>query len=255
MSKKSRRIKQQQRGQVQPRILQQQVSHAQHYMLQGDFDGAIATCEPLLSQLPKRSPLRVEVLALSGLAHGMLQHYQESYELFTEAITLDPMNAQLWYNRGLACRYTSRVGQSVRDFERAVKLSRSLGDELTHKFAEELKLGRQILEEEMLAHEEGTTLERFIEREEHFMRAMDLMRRSKWEEGERMFRQIIEAGGRLPQYWGNLGVSLIMQARYDEAEVVLKRALEIDPTYPIARDNLEKMPLIRQTPSPSKGTH
>ena len=58
-----------------------------------------------------------------GLAHGMLQQYQDSYALFTEALTIDPTNAELWYNRGLSCRFTTRVGQAVRDFEHAVELS------------------------------------------------------------------------------------------------------------------------------------
>ena len=53
-------------------------------------------------------------------------------------------------------------------------------------------------------------------------------------------------GGRLPQYWGNLGVSLIMQSRYDEAETALKKAIEIDPEYILARNNLEKLPEVRR---------
>jgi tetratricopeptide (TPR) repeat protein len=112
-------------------------------MLQGDFADAITTCEPLLSYLPKRSSQRVEVLALSGLAHGMLQYYEQSYDLFTEALTIDSTNAELWYNHGLACRYTTRLGQAVRDFERAVVLSEKNTSELARKFAEELKISRQ----------------------------------------------------------------------------------------------------------------
>lgn len=36
-----------------------------------------------------------------------------------------------------------------------------------------------------------------------------------------------------------------MQFRYDEAEAVLKQALAIDADYPIARDNLKKLPEMR----------
>src|SRR5712692_6257294 len=122
MSKKSKRAKQPQRRLVQPPTLEQQISHAQHQMIQGDFADAINTCEPLLSHLPRRSSMRVEVLSLLGLAHGMSEHFEKSYDLFTEALTIDPTNADLWYNRGLACRFTSRVGQAKRDFEQAVKL-------------------------------------------------------------------------------------------------------------------------------------
>ena len=43
-----------------------------------------------------------------------------------------------------------------------------------------------------------------------------------------------------------------MQFRYDEAEEVLKQALAIDPDYPIARDNLKKLPEIRRSKRPTE---
>lgn len=113
MSKKTKRSKQLQKRVIPLHLLEQQIRHAQYQMLQGDFADAINTCEPLLSYLPRRSSLRIEVLALLGLAHGMLQQYEESYDLFTEALALDPTNAELWYNHGLACRYTTRLGKDM----------------------------------------------------------------------------------------------------------------------------------------------
>ena len=252
MSKKSRRAKQRHQTLAQPpsRIVEQQISHANHQILQGDFTGTIETCKPLLSHLPRRSAQRVEVLALLGLAHGMLQHYQESYNIFSEAVTIDPTSAQLWYNRGLASRYTTRLGQAVRDFERAVELSRNDTGELARKFAAELQSSRKQLQEAMQEHKVPITLDEYIQQEERFMQAMNLMRNSRWKEAELAFRQIIEIGGTLPQYWGNLGTALVMQARYEEAEAALKHALEIDPEYAIARDNLEKLPDIQRVGGP-----
>src|SRR5579863_7584184 len=250
MLKKSKRSRQLQRKPLVSRLIEQNVRHAQYQIQQGDFAGAIRTCEPLLRELPSRSSQRVEVLALQGLAHGMSQNFEKSYDLFTEALTIDPTNAELWYNHGLACRFTSRVGQAVRSFEQAVKLSGNDTSELARKFARELELGREELQEAIEEQGGSITIDQFIEREEHFMRAMNMMRHSRWKEAEQVFRQIIDTGGRLPQYWGNLGVSLIMQLRYDEAEAALKRALEIDPTYPIARNNLEKLPEIRRSERP-----
>src|SRR6266851_5435429 len=252
MSKKAKRSRQLQKKLMLPRLLDQNISHAQHQIQQGDFAGAINTCEPLLSHLPRRSSMRVEVLALLGLAHGMSQNFERSYDLFTEALTIDPKNAELWYNHGLACRFTTRVGQAMRDFEQAVKLSGNVASELAGKFARELEISREELQEAVQEQGEPLTLDQFIQREELFMRAMNMMRLSKWKEAEKAFLQIIDMGGRLPQYWGNLGVSLIMQLRYDEAEAALKRALEIDPTYPIARNNLEKLPEIRRLQRPSE---
>ncbi|HBE29350.1 MAG TPA: hypothetical protein DDW25_10730 [Ktedonobacter sp.] len=50
--------------------------------------------------------------------------------------------------------------------------------------------------------------------------------------------------------WGNLGISLMMQERYDEAETALKRALVMDPRYTLAKNNLAALPKIRRTGLP-----
>jgi hypothetical protein len=38
-----------------------------------------------------------------------------------------------------------------------------------------------------------------------------------------------------------------MQERYDEAEEALRKALEIEPDYDAARENLAMLPIIRKT--------
>src|SRR6266567_4721432 len=257
MSKKSKRAKQskqtqqsrhmkqfQQRASVPSQLHEQGVHRAQsakQQMLMGDFAGCISTCEPLLNSLPRRSVLRLEVLTLLGLAHGMLKQYQQSYDVFSEAIGIDPTVAELWYNRGLACLYMARPGEAVRNLERAVELSKNETSEMARKFALQLEEGRQELQEAMQAHETGITFEQYMEREEHFTQALRLVRQEKWQEAERLFRQLTEMGSRVPSYWGNLGVSLMMQFRYDEAEEALKQAIAIEPDYLIARDNLKKL--------------
>jgi tetratricopeptide (TPR) repeat protein len=57
-------------------------------------------------------------------------------------------------------------------------------------------------------------------------------------------------GDGLPQPWGNLGACLIMQQRYDEAEMALQRALAIDSKYEFARYNLAALPSFRQSSEP-----
>jgi len=94
-------------------------------------------------------------------------------------------------------------------------------------------------------------MDQLIEHQECFRRGLNLAKKDKWEESEQAFRQLIEMGGGcLPQVWGNLGASLLIQHKYDEAEVALKRALEIDPEYTLARNNLEKLPDIQRTKGP-----
>jgi Tfp pilus assembly protein PilF len=73
------------------------------------------------------------------------------------------------------------------------------------------------------------------------------MAQQRWAEAEPLLRQSIALGDVLPQPWGNLGLCLLMPRQFDAAEVALRRALEIDPSYTIARQNLAGLPAIRAT--------
>ncbi len=206
MSKKSKRHKRRTHSLISPQrtdtsissqIIKQSIMLIREQMLQGDFEGAINMCEPLQDILPKRSPYRVEVLALLGLSHSMLQHFPESYDIFTEALTLDPDNAELWYNHGLACHFTTRDGQAVRDFERAIELLGTDKGELSQKFAKELESSRKEAQETMELLGEHITLDQLIEHEEAFQHGLSMMRVSKWKEAEQAFRQVIEGSTRI----------------------------------------------------------
>lgn len=261
MSKKSKRakiirpMKQLEQGslassQVQPRLIER-LAYAEQQVRAGDFEGCLNTCEPLLNSLPKQSEIRLDILALMGLAHGMLKNFQESLAIFDEAISIDPTRAEFWHNRGLASYNMGRLANTVRDLERAVELSKNDNNELSRRFAEQLHESRQELQKAMSAHGPDITLEEFAAREERFAQAVLLMKQEKWREAELMFRQLTGTKARVAPYWGNLGVSLMMQHRYDEADAAFKKSLFIDPDYPFARDNLEKLPETRRSGGPA----
>src|SRR2546427_1002832 len=82
-----------------------------HQIFRGNYTEAIANGERLLRHLPQQAPLRADVLGQLGIAHSMLQDFPQSYEAFTQALEITPNNAELWYNRGMASRYTLRIGR------------------------------------------------------------------------------------------------------------------------------------------------
>ncbi|HEX3642711.1 MAG TPA: tetratricopeptide repeat protein, partial [Ktedonobacteraceae bacterium] len=135
---------------------------------------------------------------------------------------------------------------------RAVELTKNEQSEMARRFASQLRESRQELQEAMQLHGATITLEQFAEREERFAQAVRLMKQEQWPEAEQLFRQLTETGARFAPYWGNLGVCLMVQRRYDEAEAALKQSLVIDSDYPFARDNLKRLPAIRRSKEPVK---
>jgi len=228
-------------------------------IFRGHYAEAVANCERLLNYLPQHAPLRVEVLAQLGVAQGMLQNFPQSYEAFTQALALDPKNAELWYNRSEASRFTLRLGQALRDSERAIELNTK--PELAEQYDEAWKFSCEMAEKSIQLRGPNFTVDQLIEQEGLFQQGMKLMEEGNWEQAGKAFEASIAMGDCLPQPWGNLGISLIMQERYDEAEAALKRALTIDPDYAIAKSNLASLPTIRgegppiiETTQPFKGS-
>ncbi len=220
-----------------------------HQIFQGTYAEAVVECERLLNYLPQHASQRADVLAQLGTAQGMLQNFPQSYEAFTEALALEPKNADLWYNRSMASRFTMRFGQALRDIERAIELNTS--SELTEQFDEALQFSRQLAEESIKLRGPDFTLDQLVKQENFFQQGLVLMEAGKREEAGQAFQASIAMGDCLPQPWGNLGICLMMQERYDEAEAALKRALEIDPKYTIAKNNLVVLRTSRRTGPPA----
>jgi len=218
-------------------------------ILHGNFAEAVTNCERLLNYLPRNAPQRADALAQLGVAHGMLQNFAQSYEAYTEALALDPNNVELWYNRSTASRFTSRFGQALRDNERAIELNTR--SELTEKLAKDLKFNQMMAEKSIKLRGPNFTVDQLIEQEILFQQGLKLLETNAWEEAAQAFQASIALGDCLSQPWGNLGICLMMQERYDEAEAALKRALVIDPKYTIAKNNLAALPELRRTGPPA----
>jgi len=248
MSRKSKQSKHKKKFTVSLSPVDKYLDLIGHQIFQGNYAEAVVTCERLLNYLPRHAPQRIDVLDQLGTAQGMLQNFPQSYAAYTEALSLDPNNAELWFNRGMASRFTSRFGRSFRDYERAKELN--IRPELAKKLEKELEFARELAEKTLKLRSPDFTLDQLIEQEGLFQDGLQLMEAGEWEEAEQAFRAAIAMGDCLPQPWGNLGISLMMQERYDEAEAALRRALVIDPRYKLAKENLAALPGIRRTGIP-----
>ncbi len=219
---------------------------AQRQMAAKDYDAALRTAKRILKYIPKNAPAYADALGIMGMVYGFQKVFELSFQTLSQAVEINPNDAFLWYNRGLAARFTSRTGLSLRDFEQA---TRSPGQgRMAEKFQEELKFAHKIIESEIALRGKDFTLDQLIEQQELFQQGNNLSAQGKWQEAEASFRSSIAMGDCLPQPWGNLGICLAMQKRFDEAEAAYKRALEVDPKYDRAKEHLKNLAYLRAHP-------
>lgn len=211
-----------------------------------EYDGAVQTCRRILKYIPKKDKMYAEVLGTMGMALALQKKFEESFQTLSEAVRIDTEDSYLLFNRGLSARFTSRSGQSLRNFEQVAVMKKD--GMITGKIEEELEFARKIALSEMKMRGKDFTLDQLIEQQELFQRGNQLSGQGKWQEAEAAFRKSIEMGDCLPQPWGNLGISLVMQNRFDEAEDAYKHALKLDPKYERAKENLKTLYYWREHP-------
>lgn len=220
-----------------------------------DYAGVIDTGQKLLGYLPKRSEEYAEVLGYIGAAHSKQRNFPQAYDAFTEALSIQPDDAYLWFNRGVIDEFVGRLGQSVRDLERAVDLlAADPSDPLAADAEKALKQNMKEAQKAMKKRGPNFTLDQLIEQESLNLQGLALTKAQKWEEAEQVFRRVIAMGDCYPQPWANLGFCLVEQKRYDEAEAAWKKALSIDWRYSLARMNLRALKDILRGEQVAKAT-
>jgi len=221
------------------------IDQANEQIRRQDYQGLAQTCKRVLRDAPPKSQERADALEYLAGAYTMLTQFEDAYQTLSKLLEIDPRPAYFWYNRAMAGRYTLRLVQATRDLEKAINLEKEPAQR--QQFIELLAQTREMAESERALRGPDFTLEQLQEQQNLFARAIQLMNQEKWADAEQALRQVIEMGECLPQPGGNLGLALLMQKKYDEAEAAFKRALEIDPDYDLAKQNLAILPMTRRS--------
>lgn len=231
---------------IDPQQVDDWLYKASDQMRAENYNGVIRTCKRILRYLPKKDKARAETLGYMGAAYAVQKDFDKAYQTFDQAVKINPEDAYLWFNYGLACLHTSRSGKSALALERAVALE---GDgEMADRFAEQLAFCQKITQSERAMRGSDFTIDQLIEQQELFQQGIQFSSQNQWKKSEAVYREAIALGDCLPQPWGNLGLSLMMQKRFDEAEAAYQRALEINPEYELAQTNLENLAYMRENP-------
>jgi tetratricopeptide (TPR) repeat protein len=224
---------------------------AKYRMANQDYDDALRIARRILKYIPKTDAVYAETLGVIGTVLSLQKDFEQAYQTLTQAVKINPDDSYLWFNRGQAALFTSRTGQAVRDLEQAVRLEGA--GKMAGEFRKQEKVARHVAESERAMRGKNFTLDQLIEQQELFQQGNNLSMQEKWLEAENCLRRSIAMGDCLPQPWGNMGICLAMQNRFDEAEAAYKRALEIDPRYKRAKENLDNLEQMRAHPDEKPG--
>ncbi len=244
MAKKKKQKTSKQRGWlVSSKQINQWLDQAADHLVAENHPAVVKTCRRVLRYLPSGAKERTQTLDYLSIALMMQQEFDDAYAALSEAISVAPNNAHLWHNRGIASLYTMRYAQAVLDFEQAVALETDpdLRADCINKLAD----ARKAAEHERALRGPDFTLAELVEQEELYQQAVQAMEAGRWDAAGQLFRRVIEMGDCLPQPWGNLGACMLMEKQYDACEAALRRALELDPNYQMARENLQKLAEMR----------
>ena len=209
-------------------------------LVQHDWSEMVDIARKLLNNFSLEPEQRVAVLGSLGTAYAGLNEYEQAYEALTEALVINPDDPHVLYERGTIAWRANRPGQYAQDMERAAAL---IGSDNTSELARavqvELKKSRKMLKEILQKRGSDFTLEQLMEQEKLYVQALKLSYAHDWVGAELLFKRVIGMAEKDydPRPWNNLGLCLMQQGRFDEAELAWKRALKIDRSYQIARNH------------------
>ena len=172
----------------------------------------------------------------AGLMFLHLGRLDESERHLRRALELNPNNRDVQYSTGLALSMLERPGEAEHHYRRALQID-------PHHFLAHAGLGGVLLH-----------LDRLDESERHLRRALELnprypaailnlaalqLRQKGYEEALALYRRAVEIASDNAKAWSGMGAVLYLLGRADEAVQSLDRALALDPTLELARNNRE----------------
>lgn len=214
--------------------IERAVDDALVWLERGDDADAMAR----LTRLRRQHPQNHLVCYAIGTVHAMRKEGDLAIEWFDRAIAIFPYFAEAIYNRAVAFYQRYDVAGAIRGFRDTLELTDH--SDICHQEARS-QLSQMA---KVLKKEEGLSLDDYLRSHDEFVRAFDFLERGAYREALKSFEKVLALrrasnprATHVPTL-GNMGICLACLGRKAEAIAALNEALEVDPTYEPAQQNL-----------------
>ncbi len=92
---------------------------ARDYLNKGNHAEAESLCQQALNIEPNNS----EALKLSGILAMSGENFTRAIKVFTQIVSLEPLNAVNYYNLGLACINIGESASAVQYFQKSIEIN------------------------------------------------------------------------------------------------------------------------------------
>ena len=209
-------------------------------------EDCLAECEKRLAKLASLIPNSHLFHYVCGTFSSLKKDYNTSLFHYNRSIELFPYFIHGWFDKGVTFERICEVGAMVQAWNMVKRLTKP-----EHELHQLVKKNLAEIEAETL-QKSNQTLAEVIECEKIYKTALDQMFAGNLDSALTGFEKIIKSNPMHAQSHGNTGVCHALAGRKEQAVAALKKALEIDPDYQPARQNLRNVQALKPGESLSR---
>jgi tetratricopeptide (TPR) repeat protein len=205
--------------------------------------GRPRAARPRLARFVLGHPEHAEGRSALGVCLLELDQVESALEHLQVAARLEPEEPLHRWNLAAAAKQAERMGGAYLALREYLALTDE-GDGCGERQKEARSFIRAY--ERMLREShQGIPLNDVLRGEELFARAYAALSEGRAEDAQRGFEEVLALVPRHYPSWGNLGAAYLAQENREEAQRCLRRALELNPDYSLARQNLALLDDLR----------
>ncbi len=197
-------------------------------------DGKFAEAEKTIAPLLKAHPDNCEVLSAAAVVRMAQSKYAEALEFLDKAISICPDDGLAYFNKGLCHEELNQFKDAVMSYRKGIGLLPESEKECRQNAQRNLA----VLEKQIRDHT-GGSLDDYVEHQDDFYEADRQLKKKNSAKALEIYERLQEKFPRHKQMLNSMAVCHLELGRPDQAEALLRKALEIDPAYQSAKNNLK----------------